>query len=175
MNMNRLVNLAIALGLGFLFCVNPNSVVSESNSDVTAKESTSLGQVLPIGAKMTVGREIIELEVAETPQQQAMGLMYRNSLADNRGMLFPFKEARMTQFWMKNCLIPLDIIFLLDGRIQAIIANAPPCQSKLCPVYSPSVLVDQVIELRGGKAAELGLKKGDKVSLKLLTGLKQVK
>jgi uncharacterized membrane protein (UPF0127 family) len=167
--MNKIINLAIALGVGgLLFCVNPTSVVSQPNSDVISKESTSSGQMLPIAAKMTVGGQIIELEVAETPQQQAMGLMYRKSLADNRGMLFPFEEARMTQFWMKNCLISLDMIFLLDGKIQAIEASAPPCQSEPCPTYGPSVFVDRVIELKGGRAAELGLKKGDRVSIELL-------
>jgi uncharacterized protein len=166
--MNHIINVTIALGLGCLFCINPTSVVSQPDSGVTSKQSTSSGQILPIGAKMTVGREIIELEIAETPQQQAMGLMYRNSLADNRGMLFPFEEARMTQFWMKNCFIPLDMIFLLDGKIQAIEASAPPCQGDPCPVYGPSAFVDGVIELRGGRAAELGLKKGDKVSIEFL-------
>lgn len=166
--MNHLINLTIALSLGCLFCVNPTSVVSQSNSDVTSKESTSSGQMLPIGAKMMVGKEIIELEIAETPQQQAMGLMYRKFLADNRGMLFPFQEARMTQFWMKNCFISLDMIFVLNGTIQAISPDSPPCQSEPCPTYGPSTFVDEVIELRGGRAAELGLKKGDKISIELL-------
>jgi uncharacterized protein len=167
--MNHLVNLAIAFCLGgFLFCVNPASVFSQRNNDAISSESNNSGQMLPIGAKMTVGKEIIELEIAETPQQQAMGLMYRKSLADNRGMLFPFEEARMTQFWMKNCFIPLDMIFLLDGKIQAIAPNSPPCQKDPCPTYGPSAFVDRVIELRGGRTAELGLKKGDKIAIELL-------
>jgi uncharacterized protein len=167
--MNKLVNLTIALGLGgLLFCVNTASVFSQGNTDGISLESKNSGQMLPIGAKMTVGKELIQLEVAETPEQQAMGLMYRKSLADNRGMLFPFEEARMTQFWMKNCFISLDMVFLLNGTIQAIAANSPPCQSEPCPTYGPATFVDEVIELRGGRAAELGLKKGDRVSIELL-------
>jgi hypothetical protein len=160
---------AIALGLEvfLFFCVSLSPVISKPNTAVTSPESEKIGQVLPIGAKVTLGKEVIELEVAQTPEQQALGLMYRQSLADNRGMLFPFERARMTQFWMKNCLISLDLIFLRDNKVQAIAKNAPPCQSEPCPTYGPSTLVDAVIELKGGRAEELGLNVGDSVAIEL--------
>jgi uncharacterized membrane protein (UPF0127 family) len=67
------------------------------------------------------------VEVARTGQQQAQGMMFRTELADNKGMLFPFPDARMASFWMKNTLIPLDIIFVAgDGRIVNIAVNATP-------------------------------------------------
>lgn len=124
------------------------------------------GQTLPITAQAIVSGEKINLEVAKTPQEQAMGLMYRNFLPDDRGMLFSFNSPRQTNFWMKNCLISLDIIFLKSGTVKAIAENVPPCLADPCPTYGPNVLIDQVIELRGGRAAELDLKVGDRIVIK---------
>lgn len=131
--------------------------------------STSQGQALPISAKATIAGKTIALEVAKTPQQQATGLMYRTSLADDRGMLFAFNPPQSVSFWMKNVAINLDMIFLRDGEVQAIEANVPPCTTLPCPTYGPDgTLVDQVIELRGGRAAELGLKAGDQIAIEFL-------
>ncbi|NEP16388.1 MAG: DUF192 domain-containing protein [Leptolyngbya sp. SIO4C1] len=141
--------------------------------DPAPSESSALsgpGQILPITAQAAVGSEVIQLEVAQTAEQQATGLMYRTALADNRGMLFPFESPRRTAFWMKNVPIALDMVFLLNGRVQAIQAEAPPCATEPCPVYGPSrLLVDQVIELRGGRAAELGLEPGDRIEISSLS------
>lgn len=138
-------------------------------SQSVVQKPENAGQMLPITAKVTIKGTVIELEVARTPQEQAIGLMFRTSLADNRGMLFPFAEARQVGFWMRNCKIPLDMIFLRDGVVQAIQVNAPPCQSDPCPVYEPDVPVDQVIELRGGRSQELGLAVGDRLSIEPVT------
>ena len=129
---------------------------------------TSQGQTLPISAKAIVAGIEIKLEVAATPQQQAMGLMYRTSLADDRGMLFPFSPPQPVSFWMKNTLIPLDMIFLRQGVVKAIAVAAPPCTSDPCPTYGVNTPIDQVMELRAGRAAELGLKVGSRVSVQKL-------
>jgi uncharacterized protein len=119
-------------------------------------------QSLPITAQMQVGNQVIRLEVAKTPEQQAIGLMNRTELARDRGMVFPFSPARPVSFWMKNTLIPLDMIFVHKGKVVAVIDNVPPCKADPCPSYGVSqALVDQVIELRAGRAAELGIKPGD--------------
>lgn len=112
---------------------------------------------LPLTAKVQINNVEILLEVAKTPEDQAQGLMFRTELAGDRGMLFIFDEPRVARFWMKNTLIPLDMIFLRDGRIKRIIANVPPCQADPCPVYGPLTDVDQVLELKAGQAAALGL------------------
>ena len=151
-----------------LGCSTPVSVESNSGTSLVSDEPQNLGQMLPISAQATMGGKMIELEVTTTPQQQALGLMYRTSLADNRGMLFSFEPPRLTRFWMKNVVINLDMIFLRDGEIKAIAANVPPCKTTPCPTYGPSTEIDQVIELRGGRAAELGLKVGDPVTVKFL-------
>jgi hypothetical protein len=69
---------------------------------------------------------------------------------------------------MKNTKIPLDMVFLRNGEVKAIAANVPPCTAEPCPSYGPQIPIDQVIELRGGRAAELGLKVGARVSVEFL-------
>jgi uncharacterized protein len=101
------------------------------------------------------------VEVAETPQEEARGLMFRKSLAADSGMLFDFKRPQEVAFWMKNTLIPLDMLFVdAEGRIAGIHANAVPLS--LATIESPGP-VRAVIELAGGTAARLGIKPGDRV------------
>lgn len=139
-------------------------VTAESPS--TNRPLSAQGQILPVTATVELGGQTIGLEVASTPQQQATGLMARETLADDRGMLFPFEPARPVNFWMKNVLIPLDMVFVYDGEIQAIAANVPPCETTPCPTYGPGTQpIDYVIELRGGLASELNLRVGDPVEV----------
>lgn len=174
--LSGVVSLAVLISLG---CspVQSDTVPSDQGSpqpietpeispteDAPSMPSTSLGQQLPISAVAEIAGQEILLEVATTPRQQAMGLMYREPLPDHRGMLFPMGRPRPVNFWMKNVPVPLDMVFIYDGAILAILANVPPCEADPCPTYGPgSQLVDQVIELRGGHAAELGLAEGDAV------------
>jgi uncharacterized protein len=166
----QMLNSLLVIGL-MVFLLGCSSAVPVANTNVTgilasqSPATTASGQVLPISAKAKIADRAIELEVAKTPEQQAMGLMYRTSLPDNRGMLFEFKPARWVNFWMKNCKISLDMIFVRDGVVKAIQASAPPCTADPCPTYGPNTPVDRVIELRGGRAAELGLKVGDRIQI----------
>lgn len=123
------------------------------------------GQVLPVTATAKLADRLFELEIAKTRQQQAMGLMYRTFLPPNRGMLFPFKPPQSVKFWMKHCVMSLDMIFLREGKVIAIAPNTPPCKTDPCPVYGPNEPVDRVIEIRGGRATSIGLKVGDKVDV----------
>ena len=101
------------------------------------------------------------VEVARTPEEQAHGLMDRQSLAPDRGMVFPYEPAQPVVFWMKNTYIPLDIIFIAPGgRILRIEANTVPLS--LDPVGSGDA-VEAVLEIAGGRAAELGIASGDRV------------
>ena len=102
------------------------------------------------------------VEVANTPEAQARGLMFRTELGDDEGMVFPSEPIAARSFWMRNTPIPLDIIFVgVDGRISNIEANTVPYS--LDPVSSVG-LASAVLELRGGRAAELGIAAGDKVT-----------
>ncbi len=171
--MNRKINLVILLAIALLGC-SSNALVQnrlEERANATENQQEKTAQVLPIAAKAVIKGEVIELEVAQTPEQQALGLMFREELPDNRGMLFTFEPARVTRFWMKNVSIPLDMIFLREGEVKAIAAEVPPCQNNNCPVYGPEkALIDQVIELRGGRASELGLAVGDRIEVEFFNG-----
>ena len=146
----------------YLGVVAGNHNLTESNF-MSLLGGIDMGQLLPISVNTIVGDRAIGLEVAKTPQEQATGLMFRTELPDDRGMFFPIAPARNVRFWMKNVLIELDMVFLREGVVQAIIPNVPPCLSETCPNYGPDVPVDGVIELRGGRAAQLGLKVGDRI------------
>ena len=154
------IHLGIALLILLSSCGQNNANL---NTIAKASEQVQQGQTLPITAEAEIAGETIQLEVAQTPEQQAIGLMFRESLADDRGMLFPFESAKVARFWMKNVPISLDMIFLDGDRIVGIAADVPPCQTNPCPVYGPKAMVNQVIELRGGRAAELGLEIGDRI------------
>ncbi|WP_298976091.1 DUF192 domain-containing protein [uncultured Thermosynechococcus sp.] len=140
---------------------------SLSRGDLAAPPQVVRGipQYLPITAKARIHNTWIQLEVARTPAQQQLGLMFRSHLPKNRGMLFPMSPPQVASFWMKNCLIPLDLIFLRDGKVVAIAPEAPPCPTLPCPTYESGVPVDAVLELVGGRAAELGLNVGDTVKI----------
>jgi len=101
------------------------------------------------------------VEVARSPEEQAQGLMFRDSLAPDRGMIFPYETPQPIAFWMKNTLIPLDMVFIgPDRRISGIAENTVPLS--LDPVPSPGP-VSAVLEIAGGRSAQLGLKPGDQV------------
>ena len=102
------------------------------------------------------------VEVARTAEEQAQGLMNRQSLGPDRGMIFPMDPPRDASFWMKNTLIPLDLIFVrADGTIARIEENAVPLS--LEPIMSMEP-VAAVLELAGGRSAELGIRAGDRVN-----------
>ena len=104
------------------------------------------------------------VEVARSSPEQAKGMMFRDRLADDRGMLFPFPQAKVASFWMRNTVIPLDIIFIrANGSIESIAENTIPYSTDPIEAGEP---VTAVLELRGGLAAELGIAAGDTVRWK---------
>ena len=106
-------------------------------------------------------RHNFRVEAAVTPEQQAKGLMFRTALAPDEGMIFPMNPPRTASFWMRNTVIPLDLIFIgADGRITNIAANAVPYDE--APLRSTGQ-VKGVLELTGGRAAQLGIVAGDAV------------
>ena len=101
------------------------------------------------------------VEVARSLEQQQTGMMNRNSLAPDRGMIFPYDPPQPVAFWMKNTLIPLDLIFVrADGRIASIAANATPMSLAMISASEP---VTAVLEIAGGRAAALNIRPGDRV------------
>jgi uncharacterized membrane protein (UPF0127 family) len=102
-----------------------------------------------------------EVEVVTTPETRAQGLMFRSAMAPNAGMLFLYPGEQPVSFWMKNTLIPLDMLFLkADGSIARIAHNAAPHDET--PIESGAA-VKAVLEVNGGTARALGIKEGDRV------------
>lgn len=107
------------------------------------------------------GRARFQVEIAATRAEQERGLMFRKALAPDRGMLFTYKRPQPAAFWMKNTLIPLDIIYIApDGRILSIVRNARPHDETPLPAGG---LILGVLEIAGGRAAQLGVLPGDRV------------
>jgi uncharacterized membrane protein (UPF0127 family) len=100
------------------------------------------------------------IEVAQTDEERARGLMFRQSLAPDAGMLFDFFKEQPVAFWMQNTLIPLDMVFIgADGIVKAIHVNARPMDTTAIPSGVP---VRFVLEIPGGRANEIGLEVGDR-------------
>lgn len=101
------------------------------------------------------------VDVAATFEEQEKGLMFRRSLAPDEGMIFPYDPPQEASFWMKNTLIPLDIVYIRAGGSIARITRGEPMSLQPLPSGEP---IAAVLEIRGGRAAELGIKDGDIVS-----------
>jgi uncharacterized membrane protein (UPF0127 family) len=104
----------------------------------------------------------VRVEIAADPATREQGLMYRDRLADDDSMLFFFPEAGQYAFWMKNTLIPLDLLWIDDQhRIVHIAHDVPPCKADPCPNYPPGVNAKYVLELAAGVAARHHLADGN--------------
>ena len=111
--------------------------------------------------KTETGDHSFDIEVATTDQDRALGLMFRRSLPENAGMLFLYDPPQPAAMWMKNTLIPLDIVFISpDGRVHRIESGAEPFSTSLIPSEGT---ISAVLELNAGQADKIGLKRGDKI------------
>ena len=112
--------------------------------------------------------ERFTVELADTQEKRALGLMFRDSLPDDHGMLFLFPAEVPQSFWMKNTRIPLDILYFDEElRLVSVSENARPCRTRRCPGYPSAGPAKYVLELNAGKAAELGVQQGDVLELNL--------
>jgi uncharacterized membrane protein (UPF0127 family) len=108
--------------------------------------------------------KLFQAEIADTPEKQARGLMFRRCLKDGYGMLFVFADEEVRSFWMKNTLIPLDMIFLnSDKQVVDLFSSVPPCRADPCPSYTSALPARYVLEIAGGLAKKLKLRVGDKI------------
>lgn len=147
-----------SIGACVLLATAPGALAQPAACDAGQAEIKPLQ---PLVIETPTGPKTFQVEVAATGRQREVGLMCRQSLAADKGMLFDFRKPQPVAFWMRNTLIPLDIVYIRpDGRILSIARNARPLDESLIP--SGGVILG-VLELRGGRAAELGLLPGDKV------------
>ena len=118
-------------------------------------------------AKVCVKQNCFNIEIADTPEKREIGLMNREFLTLNSGMLFVFEKEGIYNFWMKNTLIPLDMIWI-DGnnKIIFIKENAQPCKTKQCESFGSDKKAKYVLEINGGIAKKAGLNIGDEVEFR---------
>lgn len=155
----------------------PPSPLSPTPSPHQVNESSPLPLVTvqPVGGlrvrpsvrfNTSTGEHRLWVELATTPQEWETGLMNRTSLANDSGMLFVFDQQKPLYFWMKDTLIPLDMVFVSSAGVVVNIAHdAPPCKADPCPIYRSGAPALYVVEANGGYAEKIGLKIGDSVGL----------
>jgi uncharacterized protein len=143
--LNTLVILLLLLR-GILY---PGS--SQSGSDI---------KIIPL----YIGIQKFTVEIADTPQKQETGMMYRENIPEDFGMLFVYESEDYRGFWMKNCLVSLDIIYL-DKYKQVINIhdNVPPCKREPCKSYRSVRPAQYVLELRANRSRELNIRPGNNV------------
>ena len=114
-----------------------------------------------LGLVTASGVHVFDVEIAATPEKQALGLMFRTALPETKGMLFPHEAPREVTMWMRNTYIPLDMVFIrADGTVHRIEKRTEPLSERVIASQGP---VAAVLEIAGGTADKLGIKPGDKV------------
>ena len=149
-NLLRAVTLAALVVLGGVVATS-----APARADVTVADQS----LEVITAK---GRQRFVVEVVDTAESRAKGLMFRTEMAPDHGMLFDFRREEPVWFWMKNTYLPLDMIFVrADGTILSIAENTTPLSEAMVPSNGP---VRFVLELNAGSAARLGVRAGDRLA-----------
>ena len=117
---------------------------------------------------VVVNEQIIFVELAITPQEREKGLMEREVLEDNNGMLFVFSDEGEYSFWMKNMEISLDIIWIdADGNVVYFVENVSPCVQSPCQTYSPNRDALYVLEVNPGVISALGIEENSEIVISL--------
>jgi uncharacterized membrane protein (UPF0127 family) len=151
--MSRLEILLLVAGIAILIGVLCWFVYPAYFSSVAIQTSQS---------RACVGGACFRVELATTLEARARGLMYRDHLAPDTGMLFVFEQEGIYPFWMKNMKIPLDMIWIdRDKRIVSMAKNVQPCHTTDCPDIVPGGDALYVLEINAGLADKIGLKVGD--------------
>ncbi len=158
--MKNKIGAALFMAAALVACrAEPGTGVPQPQAVQTAPSGLDL---IPLAIRSGGREHHFTVEVARTESEQARGLMFRETLGPDEGMIFPFSPPRPASFWMMNTLIPLDMIFIrADGTIARIAANTVPHSTDPVAVGEPVVAV---LELAGGRAAELGIEEGDVVT-----------
>jgi len=160
---------AAALAAGVMACSPATADAGRHKADALAVPTGAATvhpisglKVIPLAIATKTGRHEFRVELALSGEEQEKGLMFRTAMGADEGMIFPMDPPRMAAFWMKNTVIPLDIIFIgPNRRVLNVAANAVPYDLSPLPSAGP---VSAVLELNGGRAAQLGLKPGDRVA-----------
>lgn len=138
--------------------------------EVVEKISATKPQELPMKHLLIRGedeeRAAFRVQVADTFNTRMMGLMFRQEMPQDEGMVFLFEQEQPLNFWMKNTFIPLDIVYMdNDWKVVSIQKNAKPCESDPCVLYPSKEKARYVLEIHAGLSDKLGIREGDTVQL----------
>jgi hypothetical protein len=116
------------------------------------------------GQKVCLEDRCFSVEVSDSEKEREKGLMYRQKMSSNSGMLFVFDKFGRYPFWMKNTYIPLDIVWIDENnKVVYIKENAQPCKEKICESFLPEKDARYVLEVNSGKVSETGIKVGSEM------------
>ena len=109
----------------------------------------------------------VNIEIADTKEEQLKGLMYREKLDENTGMLFVYNDSKVRNFWMANMQFPLDMLFINESKAVIKIEYAGLCENKVCNIYSSDIPAMYVLEVNANFSEENNIKTGDLVSINI--------
>lgn len=143
--------------------------VSQQSQQTVQNFDIQQPQQLPVKNMMIDtpdGRVAFKVQVANNDNTRATGLMFRKEMAGDEGMVFLFEKEQPLTFWMKNTLIPLDMVYLdKDWKVISIQKEAQPCKADPCVLYPSRGNAQYVLEINGGLSDKLGIQEGVKVQL----------
>ena len=143
-------------------CSSPSGAGAAATPEAPATHAVSGLQVVPLTVRAGGKTHRFRVEVAASDEEQERGLMFRTEMGADEGMIFPKEPAQQRSFWMRNTVIPLDMLFIgPDRKVVNVIANAEPYSLDSRPSVAPVIAV---LELNGGRAAQLGIEAGATVS-----------
>jgi hypothetical protein len=165
--------LALLLALAVPGCGGEDGAAPATTADATttAPQMGTATETAPSGETGTVtiegegGAVEVAVEIADSDAEREVGLMDRESLAEDAGMLFVFEGDVDYGFWMKNTLIPLSIAFADAGGEIVRILDMDPCEADPCPVYDPEATYRTALEVNQGAFSEWGVAEGDRMTL----------
>jgi len=133
---------------------------------VTFAASLAACSARATGPSVELKGQRFDVEIADTEPARERGLMFRDSMPADHGMLFLFDDNAVRTFWMKNCRMPLDILYFDEKyKLVSVQQRVPACRSEPCPVYPSEGAAKYVLELNAGVADKLDVKPGDAIKL----------
>ncbi|MCE4224740.1 DUF192 domain-containing protein [Methylobacterium sp. C25] len=159
---------ALALAASLLAAPLATSVLAVPARAEKPVDDMSGALTEPLAIVSKSGRHAFKVEVMRTDSDRGRGLMFRKSLAADRGMLFDFEQVQTVNMWMKNTYLPLDMVFIrADGTVARVAADTEPFSTKVIPSGEP---VLAVLEVNAGTAQKLGIRSGDRVEHAMFKG-----
>lgn len=154
--------LTTALMMAFAACSPQAAEQVPEQAEATAENVHPVSglEIIPVTVTTSTGTHVIQAELADTVEAQMNGLMFRNEMGPDEGMIFPYEKPEVLSFWMRNTVLPLDLIFIDENRTVINIGDG-------IPYNEVSVVADRegiaVLELVAGRSEELGIQPGDSV------------